>query len=111
MVVDWRDALPREPNKRRPAVVVEDDILFAEEHPTLLVVPLTSDRGLAHAWLSVPIDPTPENGCKSRTYALSYMVTAASLRRIQSAPAHITQAQLSAVRAQIALSVGISTAP
>lgn len=24
VLVDWRDALPKEPNKRRPAVVVED---------------------------------------------------------------------------------------
>jgi hypothetical protein len=30
VVVDWRgDALPKEPNKRRPAVVVEDAGLFA----------------------------------------------------------------------------------
>ncbi len=28
VLVDWRDALPREPNKRRPAVVVEDSELF-----------------------------------------------------------------------------------
>ena len=30
VLADWRgDALPKEPNKRRPAVVVEDDGLFA----------------------------------------------------------------------------------
>jgi mRNA interferase MazF len=30
VLADWRgDALPKEPNKRRPAVVVEDDALFA----------------------------------------------------------------------------------
>src|ERR1051325_11112278 len=30
VLADWRgDARPREPNKRRPAVVVEDDVLFA----------------------------------------------------------------------------------
>jgi mRNA interferase MazF len=28
VIVEWRDALPREANKRRPAVVIEDSELF-----------------------------------------------------------------------------------
>ena len=28
VVVDWRDGLPKQPDKRRPAVVVEDHELF-----------------------------------------------------------------------------------
>jgi hypothetical protein len=28
VIADWRDALPKEPNKLRPAVVVEGDALF-----------------------------------------------------------------------------------
>lgn len=39
VVVDWRDALPKEANKLRPAVVVEDDALFADEYPNVLLVP------------------------------------------------------------------------
>jgi mRNA interferase MazF len=28
VVADWRDALPKEPNKLRSAVVIEDETLF-----------------------------------------------------------------------------------
>ena len=33
VIVDWRDAIPKEPNKVRPAVVVEDHELFDESYP------------------------------------------------------------------------------
>lgn len=48
VLADWRgDALPKEPNKRRPAVVVEDDGLFAPAYPNVILVPLTEDAALA----------------------------------------------------------------
>jgi mRNA interferase MazF len=48
VLADWRgDALPQEPNKRRPAVVVEDDGLFAPNYPNVILVPLTEDIALA----------------------------------------------------------------
>jgi mRNA-degrading endonuclease toxin of MazEF toxin-antitoxin module len=37
VLVDWRDALPKEPNKRRPAVVVEDRGLFDDAYPNLIL--------------------------------------------------------------------------
>lgn len=43
VLVDWRDALPKEPNKRRPAVVVEDAELFHPSYPNVILVPLTAD--------------------------------------------------------------------
>ena len=44
VLADWRgDAMPREPNKRRPAVVVEDEGLFAPTYPNAILVPLTDD--------------------------------------------------------------------
>jgi hypothetical protein len=47
VLADWRgDALPKEPNKRRPAVVVEDDGLFAPGYPNAILVPLTDDAAL-----------------------------------------------------------------
>lgn len=64
VLADWRgDALPTEPNKRRPAVVVEDDGLFAPGYPNVILVPLTEDVTLAIPDLSVAITPTAENGC------------------------------------------------
>jgi len=59
VLADWRgDALPKEPNKRRPAVVVEDDRLFAPSYPNVLLVPLTADATLAIPDLSVALVPT-----------------------------------------------------
>ena len=39
VLVDWRDALPKEPNKRRPTVVTEDSGLFDDTYPNLILVP------------------------------------------------------------------------
>jgi mRNA-degrading endonuclease toxin of MazEF toxin-antitoxin module len=60
VLADWRDALPKEPNKLRPAIVVEDDALFDAAYPNAILVPLTEDPRLAIAELSVVIEPTPE---------------------------------------------------
>jgi hypothetical protein len=63
VLADWRgNALPKEPNQRRPAVVVEDDGLFAPSYPNAILVPLTEDSALAIPDLSVVIAPTVENG-------------------------------------------------
>jgi len=70
VIADWRDALPKEPNKLRPAVVVEDEDLFDPAYPNVILVPLTEDQRLAIPDLSVVIDPTPQNGCSERCYAL-----------------------------------------
>lgn len=65
VLVDWRiGALPREPAKIRPAVVVEDDELFPHEYPNTLVVPLTRDKKLAIKALAEKIDPNPDNGAE-----------------------------------------------
>ena len=55
VTVDWRrDPLdpslgpqPPEPNKLRPAVVVQDTGLFDPSYPTVLVVPMTGDAEMA----------------------------------------------------------------
>ena len=47
VIADWRDALPKEPNKLRPAIVVEDDRLFDPSYPNVILVPLTEDLRLA----------------------------------------------------------------
>lgn len=108
VIADWRgDALPKEPNKRRPAVVVEDDGLFAPAYPNTILVPLTEDASLAIPDLSVAIAPTPENGCSKLCWAVSHLVATTSKARLRATPSRITTDQLALIRRQIAFSVGI----
>jgi mRNA interferase MazF len=80
---DWRgDALLKEPNKRRPAVVVEDDRVFAPSYPNAILVPLTEDAALAIPDLSVAIAPTVENDCGRACWAVSHLVTTTSKARL-----------------------------
>ncbi len=108
VLADWRgDAVPKEPNKRRPAIVVEDDALFAPAYPNAILVPLTEDASLAIPDLSVAIAPTPENGCTKSCWAVSHLVTATSKRRLSATGSRVTRQQLASIRRQIALSIGI----
>jgi mRNA-degrading endonuclease toxin of MazEF toxin-antitoxin module len=108
VVVDWRDGLPKEANKRRPAVVVEDTELFDPSFPNVLLVPLTDDLDFAVPALSGPIDPTPENGCSGPCRALAHGVTATSKRRVRPTESTIGRAQLDQIRHLIGVALGLS---
>jgi mRNA-degrading endonuclease toxin of MazEF toxin-antitoxin module len=104
---DWRgDGLPKEPNKRRPAIIVEDVDLFDPSYPNLILVPLTEHATLIIRDLATAILPTQENGCTKPCWALATHVTATSKHRITATASHITQAQLVTIRRQIALAIG-----
>jgi mRNA interferase MazF len=107
VIVDWRDALPKEPNKRRPAVVVEDHELFDPLYPNAILVPLTEDDRFAIADLSVIIEPSAENGCARRCYALAHCVSTTSASRITPTASRITGEQLARIRDRIAISIGL----
>ena len=107
VLVDWRDALPKEPNKLRPAIVVEDDRLFPDDYPNVILVPLSSNVLAAPEALTLVIEPSQENGCTARCYALSYCVAATSVSRLQATPSQITTEQLLTIRRQIALALGL----
>jgi uncharacterized protein YifN (PemK superfamily) len=108
VLADWRrDALPKEPNKRRPAVVVEDDGLFDPSYPNAILVPLTEDATLAIPDLSVAIAPTPDNGCTKPCWAVSHLVATTSKARLSATRSRIAPDQLIAIRRQIALAVGV----
>lgn len=108
VLADWRgDALPTEPNKRRPAVVVEDDGLFAPTYPNAILVPLTEDAGLAIPDLSVAIAPSAENGCGKPCWAVSHLVATTAKVRLRATGSRVTPEQLAAIRRQIALAVGV----
>jgi mRNA-degrading endonuclease toxin of MazEF toxin-antitoxin module len=108
VLVDWRgDALPKEPNKRRPAIVVEDEGLFSSGYPNALLVPIADDADLIIPDLAVAIDPTPENGCAKPCWAVSHLVATMSKARLTATKSRVTQAQLTKIRRQIALSIGL----
>ena len=108
VLADWRgDSVPKEPNKRRPAVVVEDEGLFAPNYPNAILVPLTEDAAFAIPDLSVAIAPTTENGCAKHCWAVSHLVATTSKARLRATPSRITAEQLTAIRRQIALAIGL----
>lgn len=107
VIVDWRtDARPKEPTKRRPAVVVEDSDLFPDEYPNVLVVPFTSHEALAHRSFAVRVDPDSGNGVAATCWVLSHHVTSVSLRRVRRTDSQITEQQLADVRDRIVLALG-----
>jgi len=107
VLVDWRDALPKEPNKLRPAIVVEDGDLFAPSYPNVILVPLSDDSDFVVADLALLIEPMPENGCTKRCYALSHCVTTNAMSRITPTRSSILPDQLDAIRRQIAPAIGV----
>jgi mRNA-degrading endonuclease toxin of MazEF toxin-antitoxin module len=108
VVADWRgDALPKEPNKRRPAVVVEDTGLFAPAYPNVILVPLTDDAALVIPDLAVRIEPAPENGCVKPCWALAHLVATTSKARLTTTKSRVTEAQLTQIRRRVGLSMGL----
>lgn len=106
VLADWRgDALPKEPNKLRPAVVVEDE-LFPPEWPNVMLVPLTDDENLVIPDLAVRIDPSADNGCSKSCWAISALLTTTSKHRLGITGSKVRPDQLFTIRRQIALLVG-----
>ena len=98
---------PRAVDDEETAVVVEDETLFDSAYPKVILVPLTEDPRLAIPDLSIAIDPTPQNGCTKRCYALSHCVATTSAARVRPTPSRIADDQLWVIRRQIALAIGI----
>lgn len=108
MLVDWRGGnLPREPGKIRPAVVVEDDLLFPDAYPNTLVVPLTRDHALAIEAFAEKIESSTQTGSDAPSWALAHHVTSVSLQRITPTGLHISAEQLASIRMRIALALGL----
>ena len=107
VLVDRRDGLPKEPNKIRPAIVVEDRGLFDDAYPNLILVPLAEDPHVAIEDLSIRIPPTSENGCTKLCYALAHHVTTTSKHRITPTPSRITDEQLAEIRRLIGIAIGL----
>jgi mRNA interferase MazF len=108
VLVDWRGgALPGEPTKIRPAILVSADDLFNQEEPTIIVVPMTTQHEPTHAVLSLRIEPTPENGAIMTSWAVAHRVSTVSRRRVRETPSRVTDDQLWEIRERIALAIGV----
>lgn len=108
VLADWRgDARPKEPNKLRPAIVVEDDGLFGPAYPNAILVPLTDDPGLIIPDLALAITPDAENGCTKPCWAVSHLVATTSKSRLTATESRIGAGDLATIRRQIALAVGL----
>ena len=107
LIINLRDALTNEPGKRaRPCVLIENRQIFGDEYANIIVVPLTHDRKASFSILTTTIDPTPENGCEVRSYAISGHVTSTSrLRIVRATDSRITDEQVANIRAQVALAI------
>lgn len=115
VAVDWRkepadpaqDPQPPEPNKLRPAVVLQDTELFDPAYPTVLVVPMTGDSALAIPELTVVLQPSTTNGCKKVSYLLPQNLTCVAKKRITAATqSEITPAELQRLRQLVVLTIG-----
>lgn len=106
-MVDWRDALPGagEPNKRRPAIIVSSPRFFGTGLPFEILVPLTGEAALAIAGASTVIEPSAENGCTKRSFALAWNVQTVPHARLTETASRITAEELGDIRAQIRAAV------
>ncbi|MDI6654097.1 type II toxin-antitoxin system PemK/MazF family toxin [Gluconobacter japonicus] len=97
VLADWRgDAMPKEPNKRRPSVVVVDE-LFLPEWPNLVAVPLTDDENFDIPDLAVRIDPTADHGSNKSGWAVRALLTSISKHRLSIVGDTIHPDQLTAI--------------
>ena len=115
VTVNWRkepsdsgqDPQPPEPNKLRPAVVVQDTELFDLTYPTVLVVPMTGNPALVIPDLTVVLQPSLTNGCKKVSYLLPQNLTCIAKTRITAATnSVISPAELQRLRQLVVLTIG-----
>ena len=105
--VSGQDPQPPEPNKLRPAVVVQDTDLLDPTYPTVLVVPMTGNPALVIPDLTVVLQPSLTNGCKKVSYLLPQNLTCIAKTRITAATnSVISPAELQQLRQLVVLTIG-----
>jgi mRNA interferase MazF len=102
-----RDALPKEPNKLRPGIVVEDGGLFVEAFPNVVVVPCTTRLTFDVLDLCVELPPDERNGFDRTNWAIAHRVTTASKSRIVKETAyHVSPQHLALIQTRISETIG-----
>ena len=72
----------REQFGRRPAIIIQDETQF-DNTPTVIVVPVTSQKAALRFPATVLISPTPNNGLQAESIALVYQIRAIDRKRVQ----------------------------
>lgn len=103
----WPGALGKEPNKDRPALVVQDSALFGNTFPNVVVVPCARYPDFAVESLCVAIDPDPSNGLTAVSYAIGHSVTVVAKERLGKQRGSVPPKILAAIRATIAETLGL----
>lgn len=107
VVANFRGGDSREePNKLRPAVVLQDTALFSETYGLLIVVPLTRDVSRLHHTFAVRLEPTSQNGCTETSWVLANVPTTIARRRALPTQSSITAEELLLLRQRTALAIG-----
>ncbi|MDQ2907845.1 MAG: type II toxin-antitoxin system PemK/MazF family toxin [Candidatus Eremiobacteraeota bacterium] len=107
VVVDWRGGVPpNEPNRLRPAVVIDDHRLFPDEYGSIFVAPMTRDETIVHPAFAVSIEPSAKNGCGERCWIMGNYASVVSLARVRTTASAISDDQLVQVRLKLSFMIG-----
>jgi len=79
----------------------------AADYPNVILVPLTDDPALVIPGLTETIEPTPENACTKRCFALAPLVSSTASARVRATGSKVTAEQLARIRGQVAETIGL----
>ncbi len=99
--------LPGDYGKPRPAVVVQSDLLNAEDPPSYLVCPLTTML-TGHGDIRIPIEPTPATGLDAPSEVMVDKTSAAPRRRLRDVIGRLDAATMRAVDRALLLVLGFA---
>jgi len=72
----------REQIGKRPAIIIQDEVRYPNT-PTVIVIPVTSQKSALRFPATVLIQPTPNNGLQAESIALIFQVRAIDRKRVQ----------------------------
>ena len=100
-------ALQGEHGKPRPALVIQSD-LFAQLTSTVTVALLTS-TALDVPLIRVPLEPSENNGLRTRSYVMIDQIFSARTRRVGRVFGRLSDTDLLAVNRALALFIGVAS--
>ena len=100
-------ALQGEHGKPRPALVIQSD-LFGQLTSTVTVALLTS-TALEVPLIRVPVEPSENNGLRTRSYVMIDQIFSARTRRVGQVFGRLNDADMLAVNRALALFIGIAS--
>jgi mRNA interferase MazF len=100
-------ALPGDYGKPRPAVIVQSDLLNAEEPTSYILCPLTTTL-TGRSNIRVPVAPSARNGLQAPSELMVDKVSAAPAKRIRETVGQLDAAAMRAIDRAVLLVLGIA---